>query len=185
MKLIPFLLKTVIAPHGITDIGHSIYEDNQDKLLKIYGINLTCCNIFMNQLNNNHLIDIILIISSIIHFRHDFPAINYGNKLIPKYFFSMFIIFTSIFINNDYLVYYMTLLHVPNHFRLNNFHIKELKILNYSFFILLGLLFLYIDENYHYILENDFILTNMKSIIVSHVIYQETYILNKNEKNWF
>ena len=183
MKLIPFLLKTVIAPHGITDIGHSIYEDNQDKLWKIYGINLTCSNIFMNQLNNNHLIDIILVISSIIHFRHDFPSISYDNKIIPKYFFSIFIIFTSIFINNDYLIYYMALLHVPNHFRLNNFHIKELKIFNFSLFILLGLLFSYIDENYHFILENKSILTNMKSIIVSHVIYQETYILNKNQKN--
>ena len=51
MKLVPFIVNTLIAPHGITDIGHCLITNNSKNLLKIYGINLTFTNIIANNYN--------------------------------------------------------------------------------------------------------------------------------------
>jgi hypothetical protein len=68
MKLIPFLTKIVIAPHGITDIGHSILTNNSMNLLKIYGMNFSLISI-INQLKDSRDISNILLFGfSILHF---------------------------------------------------------------------------------------------------------------------
>ena len=71
----------------------------------------------------------------------------------------------------------MTFIHIPNHFKLNNFHIKKLKILN--FFLYTGLIFIFSFNKFD-VLNNIYILNNIISIILSHVIYQEKYILTNN-----
>lgn len=177
MKIVPFLSKVIIAPHGITDIGHSILTNNTKNLFKIYGLNFTFTNLItnINYIKSNNIMNILLIISSFFHFRHDIKNLKINNINVSNYIL-FFIIFFSL-LQPELLIYYMTFIHVPNHFKLNNFHIKKFKILNT--FLYTGLIFIFYWNNFD-ILNNIYILNNIISIIISHVIYQEVYILNKN-----
>ena len=181
MKLVPFLINTVIAPHGITDIGHSIITDNSNNLLKIYGINFAITNLLINNLENNNLMTILLLSSTIIHFRYDFPKISFNNYQIPRYLLVSVSLLLFHAINSDLLIYYMVLFHVPNHFKLNDFHIRKLKLFNILIYFFTGALCLYIDNNYHEVFNNINIINNIESIIISHVLYQEKYIMNENK----
>lgn len=176
MKIVPFLTKVIIAPHGITDIGHSILTNNTKNLLKIYGFNFTLTNLItnINYIKSNSIMNILLIISSFYHFKHDIKNLKINNINISNYIL-FFIIFFSL-LKPELLIYYMTLIHIPNHFKLNNFHIKKFKILN--LFLYIGLILIFYSNNFN-ILDNIYILNNLISIIISHVIYQEKYILNK------
>ena len=178
MKIIPFLSKVIIAPHGITDIGHSILTNNTKNLLKIYGLNITITNLItsINYTKSNDIMNVLLILSSFYHFKHDINNLQINNIFISKYFILFLIIFSSL-IYPSLLIYYMTFIHVPNHFKLNNFHIKKLKILN--FFLYTGLIFIFSFNKFD-VLNNIYILNNIISIILSHVIYQEKYILTNN-----
>ena len=171
MKIVPFLSKVIIAPHGITDIGHSILTNNTKNLLKIYGLNFTVTNLItkINYINSNNIMNFLLIISSFYHFRHDIKNLKINNITVSKYIILFFIIFSSI-IYPELLVYYMTFIHIPNHFKLNNFHYKKFKILN--IFLYIGLIFIFYFNNFD-VLNNIYILNNIISIIISHVIYQE------------
>lgn len=171
MKIIPFMKNMIIAPHGITDIGHCILTNNSINLVKIYGINFIIAK-FTDISNNNlfhNIINLVFIYSSIIHFRHDFPKIRINNKIIPKYLFSTILIIISLF-NVNLLIFYMSFIHIPNHFRMNIYHIKKLKILNIILYFLIGILCF----NLNYIELNNI----FKSIIISHIIYQEKYVQN-------
>ena len=179
MKLVPFLVKTVIAPHGITDIGHSIITNNTSNLLKIYGINFGITNLVIHNFDNNYIMTFFLVLSSIIHFRHDFPRINLNNFEIPRYLLACTSLLLFYVLNPDLLIYYMVFFHVPNHFKLNHFHIEKLKIFNVFMYFGITLLCFYLDTNYHEKLNNISIIDNIESIIISHVIYQEKYIINK------
>jgi hypothetical protein len=180
MKIIPFLTKIVVAPHGITDIGHSLKTNNSIDLLKIYGINFTFTNIINNFDFSNNIVNIYLILTTIAHFRHDFSFINIDiNQIkIPRYLYSTLALIIFNYINQELIYYYMLFIHVPNHFRLNNFHIKEFKSLNFFLYFLIGFICLKIDVDF--ILNNQNILNYIKSILISHILYQEYYVLNKN-----
>lgn len=179
MKIIPFLINTVIAPHGITDIGHSIVTENSNNLLKIYGVNFGVTNLIINNLPDQNIMIYLLLLSSVIHFRYDFPELKLNNFEIPRYLLASITLFFISIINSDLLVYYMIFFHVPNHFRLNDFHIKKLKFLNIFLYFLTGLLCVYLDSNFHDKLNNLNIINNIDAIIISHIIYQEKYVLNK------
>ena len=180
MKIIPFLTKIVVAPHGITDIGHSLITNNSIDLLKIYGIHFGFTNFINNFDFSNNILNIYLFLMTIVHFRHDFSFINLNinNIKIPYYVYSTFILIFFNYINKELIYYYMIFIHVPNHFRLNNFHIKDFKLLNFLLYFLFGLFCLKIDENF--ILNNQYILNYIKSILISHILYQEFYVLDKN-----
>jgi hypothetical protein len=178
MKLIPFLTKIIIAPHGITDIGHSILTKNSINLLKIYGINLSLTSL-INQLQNSIDISNILLLGfSIVHFRHDFPKSSIFNIQIPKYIYSSLFLVSLNYVSSELLFYYMLLIHVPNHFKLNNFHIKDLKFFNIFLYFLFGLFCFQFDTQ---LLNDENNLNFVKSIIISHILYQELYVLQNNK----
>jgi hypothetical protein len=68
------IISTIIAPHGITDITHSIQENKIKELLSIYSIT-NIANYYISYVNNNLqlLLNISFLYFSIIHFRHDMP----------------------------------------------------------------------------------------------------------------
>jgi hypothetical protein len=177
MKLIPFLTKIVIAPHGITDIGHSILTNNSMNLLKIYGMNFSLISI-INQLQDSRDISNILLFGfSILHFRHDFPNFRINNIQIPKYIYASLFLILLNYISSELLFYYMIFIHVPNHFKLNIFHIKDLKIVNVFLYLLFGLFCIQFDTH---LLHDENNLNYIKSIIISHILYQEIYVLHNN-----
>lgn len=180
MKLVPFIVNTLIAPHGITDIGHCLITNNSKNLLKIYGINLTFTNIIANNYNLNDFMIYNLFLFSVIHFRHDFFEVKINNILFPKYILSFIMLFVFIFINPDLLFYYMAFIHVPNHFYLNNFHIKKLLNLNLFLYVLTSIICLYSYSNFKEILNNHSTINNIISVIISHITYQELFVLNKD-----
>ena len=74
----------------------------------------------------------------------------------------------------------MVLFHVPNHYKLNKrFVLKDLN-LNLILISLVAMVSLYFD----FYLCNEYIDNNifnlMKALIISHVIYQEKFVLNSN-----
>ena len=178
MRIIPFVTNTIIAPHGITDLSHSIQTSNIPNLLKIYGLNFTLTNLIVNNFSINYINNILLIASSIVHFRHDFPKIKINNNIIPRFILSSLMILLFLHTNLNFLILYMTIIHVPNHIRINFFHINKKKMLNIFLFVLTGFIFNELFENLDTFYQNKFIVNNIKSMIISHVIYQEKYILN-------
>lgn len=177
MRIIPFLTKVFIAPHGITDIGHSIITNNSVNLLKIYGINFTLTNIF-NQYSFD-ILNLYFVLSTLIHFRHDMPTLFFDNIQVPRYLLIsclLLLFYNFRNTNQDFILYYMIFIHVPNHLKLNYFHISKLKSMNFILYLLFGLISLNIDLNF--ILYNHIILNYIKSIIISHVLYQELYVLH-------
>ena len=86
------LIKNVIAVHGITDLTHSILYNNLPKLLVLQN----SVYFFSKKMMNRHANDILFLISSIIHFRHDFPSLKIKNITIPSSFVSAFFLFSCI-----------------------------------------------------------------------------------------
>lgn len=174
MKLILIARNLIIAPHGITDIGHSILTKNTNSLFKIYGSNFLVTNIISKHKYSYQIMNVLLFVSTVIHFRHDIPKITFNNIFIPRYIFIILLLGFTINYPN-YLIYYMVLFHVPNHFKLNNFHIKKMKFFNILLYFLFGLLSFTLSNriNFDNILLKNYII----SIIFSHVLYQEKYVI--------
>ena len=100
INIAKFLIKNVIAPHGVTDLTHSIQTNNTNNLVQLEIINLGICELCTNVLHFNNLYDIIFFIFTTIHFRYDFPNITYNNIKLPKYFSSASYIFFCLFLYN-------------------------------------------------------------------------------------
>ena len=180
MKLIKFLRDVIIAPHGVTDISHSIQTNNKFNLLAINGLMIGSTNLIINEYNLNNIIDFIFLTSSIIHFRHDMPNIIINNQKIPNYLLCFILLLGIYFLNSDFIIYYMVLFHVPNHYNLNkSFVLKDLNF-NLILISLVAMVSVYFDfylcNEY---IDND-IYNLIKAIIISHVIYQEKFVLNSN-----
>jgi len=181
MKIVPFLINKVIAPHGITDIGHSILENKSTNLFLTYGINFTFTNLIINPLYMHDFMNVYFYIFSIMHFRHDFPKIKIYQFEIPRYISISLLLILFTIIKPELIILYMAFIHVPNHYSLNNFHIKKKKILNIILYILSVLICTTLYYNNQELLNNINVINNLKSIIISHIMYQEKFILN-NEK---
>lgn len=176
MKIVPFITKSIIAPHGITDLSHSILTNNLNNLIKIYGINFSITNLIINRFQNPYLINSILLFSSVLHFNHDFNNYIYFNNKYNSFILLSIILFLSVK-NNLLLFFYMIIFHIPNHYKINMFHIKKLKKLNIILYLFITLIIFYLDINHKYLYFNKFFINNIKSIIISHILYQELYIL--------
>jgi hypothetical protein len=78
MLLKSILLKhsvpVIIAPHGCTDLVHAIQHNNLISLYKIQSMSFVG-SWMLTKMNKNQLLDIIFIIASIVHFKHDIPKI--------------------------------------------------------------------------------------------------------------
>lgn len=168
------IISNIIAPHGITDLTHSIQENKIKELLSIYSItNMASYYIsYINNIQLSSLLDISFLCFSIIHFRHDMPIINN----IPKYVWSCLLLYTSIIYNYDIFIVYMCISHLPNHYLSNWNYIKH-KWLNSILILVTTISCHFISHNYlDVIMNNIFYINIIKSIIMSHIIYQELYI---------
>ena len=170
------IITGIIAPHGITDLSHSIQENKVKELLSIYSIT-NIGSFCISQFNDNIklLLDISFLSLSIIHFRHDMPVINNT----PKYLWSCLLLYISIIYNYDIFMLYMCLSHVPKHYLTNWKYIKKNKWFNIILITTTTILCYLLGNNYlDLIINNIFYLNIVKSIVISHIIYQELYILN-------
>jgi len=170
--LFKYAINGIIAPHGITDIIHARQYNKIPQLININCITTGYC-LLLNKLNLKFISNISFILLSIIHFRRDFPKIRF----IPKYIFSLLSLL-YIISNPDKLIYYMILVHVPNHYKLNWNYIKINLKPNLSFLCLTSLLFIFIGHNFLIFTKNKIVFDLIKSIIISHIIYGEFYIYN-------
>ena len=173
-KISPLIINNLISPHGITDISHSIETNNFKNLLKI---NLSSYFLidFLNRTNLDIISNLIFLFYSIIHFKNDFLLVK------KKKLFSLLFIFSIIIINYinftlaySYFLFYMALIHVPLHYKENFWHIKKRPSLN-----LMLILFVSTISNIIYgeylILKKPIITNSIKSIVISHIIYNEIY----------
>tara|TARA_B100000123_G_scaffold245029_1_gene200682 strand:- start:217 stop:753 length:537 start_codon:yes stop_codon:yes gene_type:complete len=168
------LLKTissgVIAPHGITDLVHAIQNNKINEINKIY-VATTGSVVLLDIFDQHFLIEFLFFVFSIIHFQHDVPL----NNKTMRYFITSSMLLTCILYDPNLLYFYLTFIHVPQHYKTNwnMLHkTKELSIFIISTTTFASLLF--INE---LSFENTFSIDLIKGIIISHIIYQEKYIL--------
>lgn len=185
-NLTKFIINTFIAPHGMTDLSHSIMTNNYSNLLKIQFGTLGFATI-LNTVHLENINDILFLITTCIHFRDDFAVIKYKNVEIPKLLTSSsFVIFClvidklplSITIGTDLLLLFMTFIHVPNHYKNNFKHIEKDFVLNFLILFFCAFFISSIDNLHPELLYDNNVLTFIKTIVISHVIYSEKYIKN-------
>ena len=99
MKLVPFIVKNIIAPHGITDISHALMTNNNKELFFINLFNVGFVETVVTPLNLSTQYDIIFFIATIIHFKDDFSNIKIKNFVFPKYISSTLFIAICLLIN--------------------------------------------------------------------------------------
>ena len=165
------LLTTVIAPHGITDILHATQNNSTKQLLSINSL----CVVGSFGLSQNDVtilgLNVFFLASSLLHFRHDFSFIfRNKNQELEKCVCSLSLILSFIE-NNDLFFWYMTFIHVPNHYYLNREVVKQKCVLNLSFILAFTLIFLFLGEQY--IVFDSMLFPLYKGVVVAHIIYQE------------
>ena len=186
MKLAPFIVKNIIAPHGITDISHALMTNRNKELFLINLFNVWFVETIVTPLNLSNQYDILFFIATIIHFKNDFSNIKIKNLILPRYVSSALFIIACLFINKiipynlgyDMLLGYMTIIHVPNHYRENWFHIKKDLILNFLIIMFTIAFFNGISDSFPDLMNSLYTINAGKAIIISHVFYQEKYIKN-------
>jgi hypothetical protein len=176
MLLKPHTLKLIttgiIAPHGMTDWVHAFQTNNIPTLLKINAAT-TGSFLLLNKTGNENILNILFFIFSIIHFKHDIPF----KHPFLKIFTVEMILLLSVF-NLDILYFYLTFIHVPHHYILNWKYLSKSPIKS---FLLMGIsTFIMVNFEKFNLNNVDFIqpiyFDVLKSIIVSHIIYQELFI---------
>ncbi len=171
------IISTIIAPHGITDLIHSVQNNCTNELLSINSISIVGSSLLSET--NPMLLNNLFILSSVIHFRHDMPKQIY----IPDYILSFILIQLAINYNYNILFVYMILSHVPNHYKTNWIYIKENSFTNIYFISIFTFFLTYIGLTFPYLYESKMIFDISKGIVISHVIYNEIYIYNNNTVN--
>jgi hypothetical protein len=189
MKLTPFIIKNIIAPHGITDLSHSLLTNNHKKLLLTNVINTGFVELFVQPLDLNLFYNIVFFLATIIHFRNDFPNLQIKKITLPNYLFSgsfvtsTFLLneFTQSDIGSNFLLVYMTFIHVPNHYKESWFYMKKnipLNVFLISILCIVMELLTLINPN---MLHDVNMMNIAKSIIISHIMYQEVHVLNNKK----
>jgi hypothetical protein len=170
--LMKYTITGLIAPHGMTDYIHAFKNNTLLELNGLYALT-TGSFVLLDQIDQSALINIIFIFSSIFHFQRDVPL---EKKPQRCFIITMFFLFCFL-VNNEFLLYYMSVVHVPNHYRINwdlmkKLPLQSIGLLSVSTFLImvLGQQF-YSEEN---MLMNDV----LKGIVVSHILYEELYIFN-------
>ena len=172
-----YLMKTtmtsIIAPHGMTDLIHAnktnilpqLFTINAGSVLGGHALHVT---------SHTEILTAIFLICSVAHFRHDMPEI----VKIPKYWFSaaMLPMFTT---HIDLFYLYMLFIHVPNHYKMNWRYMQSNIKNNVMFMIFATIVFSIGGEIVFQSFMNDYMLDMSKSVIIAHILYEETFIHNK------
>jgi len=166
-------MNTIIAPHGVTDIIHAIQTRNVGNLLKYYG-GAILCGEFCYLGHIEPIWNSIFVVTSIIHFRHDFDKIF--SISVPKpVSYSLTISFLAI-VNQQSLLWpfflYMIFVHVPNHYSKSYSFIKSYPVLLGSFISIASVVsdMLLVES-----ISNE-VWIAVLSIVIGHIIYEERFI---------
>jgi len=170
-------LTTIIAPHGITDIMHAREYNIVNRLYEVNAGTI----IVTHFLHMGHLTDFVnaaFLLASIVHFRHDMPVV----KNIPRFALSATMIPVFALCPATFFVY-MLLIHVPNHYRMNWKYIASNLGKNTAILGIFTLLSAIGGELFFYYLMNGYMMDIMKSVVIAHIIYEETFIHNHHKPN--
>lgn len=168
-SLLKCAVNGIIAPHGITDLIHAQQNNLLPQIFTINGISILT-SILLDKSYSENILNGVFIVSSIIHFRRDFPE----NELIPPFLLSSILLLISILYNHDILLFFMLFIHVPNHYNLNWKYLKNEKIQTIIILTVSSSLFLTMENTYSFTTLTPII----KGVIISHIIYEEKYIFN-------
>ena len=169
--LIKHLSTSIIAPHGITDLIHAKNQEKMQELLTTYSTTIAS-SYLLSEIHMDSIVNFTFFILSIVHFRNDMPEI----KGIPRYLWSFLFLQFSIMNSPILFFLYMMFIHVPNHYKMNWSELKKdpkmslMVILSSTFFIEL------FGRDLHTLMLNESLMSVMKGIIMSHVIYEELEI---------
>lgn len=166
----PLITSFIIAPHGMTDLIHAQENKVVDRLNVIYLLSIIG-GVSSTLLNHRELLDIIFIVSSVIHFRNDFP---FKNKYLQMISSSVFISQLG-HINLTWFFAYMSFVHVPNHYMRFGDLIDKHRVKSFAYIFGLGLLVNSLFENNPDIIDNIYVNNISKSIIIAHIIYGELF----------
>ena len=176
----PLVINNIVAPHGITDISHSLETKNFKKLISINLFSYLFTDITA-KINLDIISDSLFLFLSVVHFKNDFPFIERKRTIISSVFVSSLFIINN-FLKSQFEIYfflmYMSFIHVPLHYKENWWHIKKKPILNSILIFIVAIFSNIIYENY-ILTKNRIISKFVKSIVISHIIYSEKY----NKKN--
>ena len=175
LEITPLLTTVVIAPHGITDLIHA--EEN-NKLIQLFRINILSFagSIILNLIHLDNMTNFIFMISSAIHFRHDFPT---KNNLMQIFGSSLLVLSTKT-IGIELFIIYMCFIHVPNHYRIYENLIKKNIMKSCVYISLVAIVSTCLIFSDISMIENENVYTISKALIISHVIYEELYTKNNS-----
>lgn len=164
------IISTIVAPHGITDLIHSVQSNKTTPLLYINSACVTTSVVSSLQPNIELGYNIFFLLGSVIHFRHDYPKTD-SQVLEIALSLATIVLFSQY---QDLFYFYMTLLHVPRHYLSNWKHIKKNKEANICLIVFFTTLcFSTIVD----VFSQPLLLYRIyRGIIMAHVIYQELYI---------
>ena len=122
----------VISPHGSTDIIHASQNGLVPKLFQIQAVNVFITQ-SLQQLDQGRILDVAFFFLSALHFRHDFRFVKSVPKAalillmfnIPEFAITWFLCGVPEFNLKDVFLFYMTMIHVPNHYRMSWKFIKK------------------------------------------------------------
>ena len=167
----------LIVPHGMTDLIHAQQNYLTGALYRINGATMLTTYL-LNKTNQNIIINTIFLLASTIHFRRDFPKI----KNIPRLFLSGIFLLLSILYNPNLFIYYMVFIHLPNHYRMKWYYLSRTPIRTITTMTLSTGVFLIIGEKLPIFINNKLFMDSMKSIIISHIIYEECHVYDSLHK---
>lgn len=177
---------SLIAPHGMTDIIHAKQFRH---VLPLYNINIASIigSYILTKNNQEQIINILFVISSIAHFRHDIPT-SISKRFffkIPKFILISIFLLYCVFQNPTMFFAYMSLVHVPRHYISNWRFIKDQPVNNISFMIICTFLFTLAGNKLNHYLDNIYFLNIIKGVIISHILYEEWFIYRHKNKLLF
>ena len=166
------LLYRVISPHGITDLIHSQHTKDMAPLFQAYGTSFGLHWILPKAVH-----PFLFFMSSIVHFRHDFNVLSTEWK---QYICSVFLLGMFWKAPADFFFYYMTIIHVPQHYIRCWSFIKSSPFYTSAFLYSLGSI---LESNPTLLTQYPVV---FQSIIIGHVLYHEytnssSRILGKND----
>lgn len=164
------IITGIIAPHGITDLVHA----KENKLLpELYTMNIvSVLGTFALDTNAKIILDILFYTSACYHFRNDMPKIpEIGNQTV----LSALMLLAFLTFEPSLFLYYMIFIHVPNHYLMNWSLLSKHK--KYSIIVIaLTTMISIIAGETSGIMESHMVETISKGLIISHILYEETYI---------
>ena len=171
-NILPFIAcNMIIGPHGITDLIYAIRKDKKTELILTYVTTIFMFD-FLFVENRINIINTLFLFSSIVHFKHDFPFEDEMLQLLTSALF----VFNLHKIGMLPFLMYMSFIHVPNHYLTLHTLLKKNKVFSFLSISLISFILCVTSINNPTLIYNSFNQNFIKSIIVSHIVYEEFFI---------